>query len=131
MSPVMRARTRKRDPRIAWAADSPGGVHVVSAKMGFHLAQAGVISFHGYDWPGNVRQLENELRRVFILESEYEPRELDGATKSEKDAAPVDPEKSAILKALETAHGNKSKAAELLGMPRRTFYRKLIRYGIY
>lgn len=87
--------------------------------------------FLGHDWPGNVRQLENELRRVFILESEYEPPKLGGATKSETDAEPVDLEKAAILKALGSAHGNKSKAAELIGMPRRTFYRKLIRYGIY
>ncbi|MBI2838127.1 MAG: sigma-54-dependent Fis family transcriptional regulator [Acidobacteria bacterium] len=87
--------------------------------------------FLGYDWPGNVRQLENELRRVFILESEYEPQQLGGMTKSVADAESVDLEKTAILKALESAHGNKSKAAELIGMPRRTFYRKLIRYGIY
>ncbi len=84
-----------------------------------------------YDWPGNVRELENELRRVFILESEYEPQQLDGAKKTGTEVGLPDPEKVAILKALEAAHGNKSKAAEILGMPRRSFYRKLIRCGIY
>jgi DNA-binding protein Fis len=39
-------------------------------------------------------------------------------------------EQSAILKALDSAHGNNSKAAELMGIPRRTFCRKLIRWGM-
>ncbi|MEW6367650.1 MAG: sigma-54-dependent Fis family transcriptional regulator [Acidobacteriota bacterium] len=84
-----------------------------------------------HDWPGNVRELENELRRVFILESEYEPQHLGAASGAATEVEPADPEKAAILKALEAAHGNKSKAAEILRMPRRTLYRKLIRYGIY
>ncbi|HSE41843.1 MAG TPA: helix-turn-helix domain-containing protein [Acidobacteriota bacterium] len=36
-----------------------------------------------------------------------------------------------MLKALEASHGNKTKAAEMLGVPRRTFYKKLIKYNIY
>lgn len=84
-----------------------------------------------YDWPGNVRELENELRRLFILGSEYEPEYLQQMKKEQGEENYGDFEKSAILKALDSAHGNKSKAAELLGMPRRTFYRKLIKYNIY
>lgn len=87
--------------------------------------------FLEYDWPGNVRQLENELRKVFILESEYEMENLQQLKKEQEEENYGDFEKSAILKALDTAHGNKSKAADLLGIPRRTFYRKLIKYNIY
>jgi transcriptional regulator with GAF, ATPase, and Fis domain len=84
--------------------------------------------FMEYDWPGNVRELENELRRVFILESDYEHP---GASGREEDLSLISAEKRAILKALEAANGNKSRAAEILGMPRSTFYLKLARYRIF
>lgn len=87
--------------------------------------------FLKYDWPGNVRQLENELRRFYILESEYDIEELRKSSQAEQGESYTDLEKRAIMKALESANGNKSKAAEIVGMPRRTFYRKLIKYNIY
>lgn len=90
-----------------------------------------IQQFLEYDWPGNIRELENELRRFFILESEYELTHLLQSKKDQGQEEYGDFEKSSILKALDTASGNKSKAAELLGMPRRTFYRKLIKYHIY
>ena len=90
--------------------------------------------FMEYDWPGNVRELENELRRVYILESEYQPQQFAPATppgQSEEEITLASAEKKAILKALEAAHGNKTKAAELLGVPRSTFYEKLAKYKIF
>lgn len=86
--------------------------------------------FIEYDWPGNVRELQNELRRVMILESEYDHEQLKPA--AEIDGIRMDDvEKRAILRAIEQANGNKSKAAELLGIPRSTFYVKLARYKIF
>ena len=89
--------------------------------------------FFEYDWPGNVRELQNELRRVIILESEYNHEQLQSASADENNEGirMEDVEKRAILRALEQANGNKSKAAEYLGMPRSTFYVKLARYKIF
>lgn len=86
-------------------------------------------NFLTHSWPGNVRELENELRKVYILDTEYQwnPPSPDAETELHMSSV----ERSAILKALEAAHGNKRKAAELLGMPRSTFYIKLSRYGIF
>ncbi|MCI0417167.1 sigma-54-dependent Fis family transcriptional regulator [bacterium] len=86
-----------------------------------------MMKFLEYDWPGNVRQLANEIRRVLILESEYLPL-LPPAEEDDRKLSTV--EKKAILKALESTLGNKSKAADLLGMSRSAFYEKLAKYQI-
>jgi transcriptional regulator with PAS, ATPase and Fis domain len=87
--------------------------------------------FMEYDWPGNVRELQNELRRVMILESEYDHEQLKPQGSNDDAIRMDDIEKQAILRAIEQANGNKSKAAELLGIPRSTFYVKLARYKIF
>ncbi len=85
--------------------------------------------FLEHDWPGNVRELENELRRAFILEEEYKAAPQQA---SPQDDLSLDvSEKKAILRALEFSNGNKRKAAEMLGIPRSTFYVKLAKYGIF
>jgi transcriptional regulator with GAF, ATPase, and Fis domain len=86
------------------------------------------------DWPGNVRQLSNELRRVFILDSKYQVHGLQKSVpqKSEKTDALAwnSVEKNVLIKALEITAGNKSKAASLLGIPRRTLYDRLKKYNM-
>ncbi len=94
--------------------------------------------------PGNVRELENLLERAMIL---AEGGDLTGATlepppqqtgpKSSSGMEIPDGglvleelEKELILKALAKAHGNKSQAAALLGLTRRTLYSRMGRYGI-
>lgn len=94
------------------------------------LAEEVLKRFIEYEWPGNVRELENELRRIFVLESEYEWSKSKGAQDAQE-LTLTSVEKKAILKALETAHGNKRKAAKLLGIPRSTFYEKLSKYRIF
>ena len=104
-------------------------------------------------WFGNVRQLESCIEYAVIVctETEIQPRHLpeelhridtvSGAATSEKKRSPVrlqgqlkdeirDVEKEKILQALQQTKGNKTKAMALLGISRRTFYKKIKMYGI-
>ena len=88
------------------------------------------------DWPGNLRQLTNAVTRAVLLTTgEYvTPAELP-AELSEAVPAPIalrDPagEEERIRRALAAAGGNKSQAARLLGIDRKTLYNKLHLYGI-
>jgi two-component system response regulator HydG len=91
-------------------------------------------------WPGNVRQLENELRRLAALSDEAIGPELIG------DAAHGDPdrareveglvglplkevERRLILSTLERVGGNKKEAARVLGISRRSLYDRLARFA--
>lgn len=96
-----------------------------------------------YHWPGNVRQLITVVRNaVVVAESKLEPRNLppeiaqnDGESDEGGTSVPTgltldQLEKQAIRNALRVAQGNRAKAAEMLGIAERTFYRKLKEYGI-
>lgn len=91
-----------------------------------------------YEWPGNVRQLRNVIEKMIVLASgrtlgvDDIPEEIRPAdtpsTPSVSSAAStslLDSEKRQILAALEAANGNKTKAADHLGISRRTLHRKL------
>ncbi len=94
--------------------------------------------FMHYHWPGNVRELENTLEHAFVLcrQSTITERELPGdfmkSTGGEHHLGPAggSAESLAIEEALKRASFNKSKAARLLGMSRRTLYRKLEQNGL-
>ena len=89
-----------------------------------------------YDWPGNVRELHNVIERGIILSDNMViterclPLELLGASSRDKGDTPLFPslrevEKKHILAVMEHVDGNRSKAAEILGISRKTLYRKL------
>jgi transcriptional regulator with GAF, ATPase, and Fis domain len=102
----------------------------------------------GYAWPGNVRQLEHVLLNAWVMSEEPEllPEDFeipDGFRQSARDALPLKPaakkattsqhrrdERERIIEALRSCNWNRVKAAELSGIPRRTFYRRLREYGI-
>src|SRR3954469_24373559 len=97
----------------------------------------------GYNWPGNVRELENALERAVILTpgSEILPSALpERVTQrvSEPLVAERTPtnltleavERAYIMWVLQSESGNKSRAAEVLGIDPSTLYRKLSRYGV-
>jgi len=94
--------------------------------------------FSSYRWPGNVRELENTLEHAFIcchegaITANQLPLEFHQLQSSATGAVPITGEEEAetIRQTLRKARWNKSKAAELLGISRRTIYRKMQKYGI-
>jgi DNA-binding NtrC family response regulator len=99
-----------------------------------------------YAWPGNVRELQNAVEYAVVLSRQgligvkELPAEiqLPAALQQTERPAPARPgvqtlddvERNTILQALAQCHGNKKKAAELLGIQRPTLYNKLKRYAI-
>ena len=96
-----------------------------------------------YDWPGNVRELENALERAAVVSPlvVIPPDALPDRVRSAPtpqliaDAPPANPsmeviERAYILWVLQAEGGNKTRAAEVLGIDPSTLYRKLNRYGI-
>ena len=111
----------------------------------------------GYDWPGNVRELRNVLSRAALLSKSsfitkdvltasifasgssarisYEQSVQDSALSAEARLSQRQQEVEAaganlLKEAISIAGGNKTKAAELLGMSRNTFYRTLRKHNL-
>ncbi|HTL94375.1 MAG TPA: sigma-54 dependent transcriptional regulator [Gemmatimonadaceae bacterium] len=108
------------------------------------LTEAALEAMQSYAWPGNVRELENALERAVIL-SEGETIDITALPEriTERRAEPlvtsqdtaVNPtldviERAYIMWVLQSEGGNKSRAAEVLGIDPSTLYRKLSRYGV-
>ena len=95
-----------------------------------------------YDWPGNIRELRNVIERMVVLSSQTVlelpdiPQDISGGklALSEQGIPETvnlkEAEKDLIVKKLNRVSGNKSKAAQELGISRRTLYRKLLEYNI-
>lgn len=108
------------------------------------ISEDAVSALCVYDWPGNIRELRNCIERMVVLsrskslQLENVPvhiREKTSPGISSKIFAPstfdLDKnERGLILKALEECNGNRTKAAEKLGISRRTLHRKLHTYNI-
>jgi DNA-binding NtrC family response regulator len=102
------------------------------------LAPESVALLSGYRWPGNVRELEHVIERAMALSSSETllPDDFPPHLREERDRAPRLPADGMTLedvkrwyvnKVLEESGGNKLRAAELLGIDRRTLYRILER----
>ncbi len=101
------------------------------------LKESGVKALTSYLWPGNVRQLQHMMERMVILTpqgriDEAAVRESIQAMDNREQASEslADTESDQIRKVLVAVGGNKSHAAKLLGIERKTLYRKLERMGI-
>ncbi|MGA8243283.1 MAG: sigma-54 dependent transcriptional regulator, partial [Desulfobacterales bacterium] len=97
-----------------------------------------------YDWPGNIRELENVVERsVIMMRGDFiTPDEFPGVLKSldpeyEQISAEIlsgkslkEMEKTMIMRTLQETDGNRTHAAEILGISRRTLQLKLKEYGV-
>lgn len=102
----------------------------------FHVVESAMEAILSYDWPGNVRELRNVIERSIILSENgliterCLPRELVEDSEEHKSPLALNVvERNHILKMLEFYGGNKQKAAETLGISRKTLYRKLAAYS--
>ncbi|UUC46867.1 sigma-54-dependent transcriptional regulator [Flavobacterium cerinum] len=97
--------------------------------------------FLTYDWPGNLREMKNIIKRSVLLtrgdivQKEVLPQEMfenltQNKPESEFQLYSSKDEEKAIVEALEKAKFNKTKAAQLLGIDRKTLYNKIKLYNI-
>ncbi|MBT3270522.1 sigma-54-dependent Fis family transcriptional regulator [Candidatus Poribacteria bacterium] len=105
------------------------------------LGVSAMDAFRRYDWPGNVRELRNlmsflvlSVEGAVITEADLPDSLRDGSPARPSELVEVgrsmdDIEREAILRTLKATDGNKTKAADMLGIGLRTLYRKLDRYG--
>lgn len=104
------------------------------------LTPEALAKLRAHPWPGNVRQLENEITRVAALSSGAPVRAEDlqlpdgarrsGLGRSLAGSTLEEIEERAIRETLELTRGSRTEAAKLLGLPRRTFYSRLKKYGL-
>ena len=101
------------------------------------LTDSGLHALENYSWPGNVRQLQHIMERLSILAPQAridnaavqeaieltEPREFSSESLADTEA-------EQIRRVLAATGGNKSRAAKILGIERKTLYRKLERMGL-
>ena len=92
-----------------------------------------------YDFPGNIRELENIMQHAFVLcresviQRNHLPRDLQVKFDSEdgqQAVSMVDREKIAILETLQVCGNNRTATAKMLGINPSTLYRKMKSYGI-
>jgi two-component system NtrC family response regulator len=114
----------------------------------WEITDEAMASLCAYQWPGNVRELRNTIRRACILANEpiitadlfpFAPQKMiyspvSSVTRTENAAFTAAPlwavERDHIQKVLELVEQNKSQAAKLLEIDRKTLYSKLERYGM-
>jgi DNA-binding NtrC family response regulator len=101
------------------------------------ITESGLAVLENYSWPGNVRQLQHMMERLTILAPHGkidEPAVREGIELTEpRDSASdtlADTETDQIRRVLAATGGNKSRAAKILGIERKTLYRKLDRMGL-
>jgi DNA-binding NtrC family response regulator len=127
-------------------------LHTASEGVGrrLHFNDAALVLLAAYDWPGNVRELENTVERAALRArgAEVAPEDLppkmqtgDARARAQNprtalqnlyaDLPSLDElERRYLLHVLESVAGNRTRAAEVLHIDRRTLYRMAERFGI-
>lgn len=108
----------------------PKDIHSISGEV--------LTAFMGYSWPGNVRELEHAIEHAFVLcrdrtiTIEHLPSQVRKYSKIQYQVSKKNDrnELQEILRALTKTDWNKAKAARLLGISRRTIYRKITKHKL-
>ncbi|MEW6349675.1 MAG: sigma-54 dependent transcriptional regulator [Thermodesulfobacteriota bacterium] len=140
-------RERKEDIPVL-TAHILGKLFQQTGKSLKGLDAAAMELLQRYSWPGNVRELENELERAHVLVEEggtvsvrcLSPRLTDSVEQLLKESATPEPqtlkeaveelERRMVIDALTKSDGNRSKAAEYLGLSRQGLLNKIHKYGL-
>jgi DNA-binding NtrC family response regulator len=134
-------------PLCERASDIPLLVHYFLTRynqrynLDTRLADSGLKVMQEYSWPGNIRQLQHMMERLTILapgpatggriDAEAVRQAIDQM--DSRDGASdslADTEAEQIRRVMAATNGNKSRAAKILGIERKTLYRKLDRMGL-
>lgn len=122
-----------------------GEIAVRSGKPVPSLSPAAAERLLAYDWPGNVRELHNCMERVVAFTRsdpigvedlppkvrDYRSGHVIVAGDDPRELQPLEEvERRYILRVVDACKGNKSQAARVLGIGRKTLYRRLISYGV-
>ncbi len=106
-------------------------------KLDTKLTDSGVKAMEEYSWPGNIRQLQHMMERLTILAPggriddaavRHSIDQMDSRDHASDSLA--DTEAEQIRRVMAATNGNKSRAATVLGIERKTLYRKLERMGL-
>jgi DNA-binding NtrC family response regulator len=114
-----------------------------AAKPGLTLSDEALECLESYGWPGNVRELRNAMERVVLLEDcdvirpEHLSQKIRGSSSLRRVRGLVDRgalplaevEREHIFRILDEVEGNRTRAAEILGITRQTLLNKLKMYG--
>ena len=117
---------------------------VVRASRGrdIRVSRGALRLLQGYDWPGNLRQLENVLERSAamcqggVIEETDLPDVVRGSSPDSRIPAGlggirlVDLEREALVQTMKLCHGNKAETARRLGVTEKSIYNKLKRLGL-
>jgi two-component system response regulator HydG len=117
-----------------------------AAKTVQGLSPSAAERLLSYDWPGNVRELQNCIERAVALcrselidaadfprrVREHKPREVVLSSGDQGEWLSLEEvEKRYVLEVMKAVQGNKSSAAQILGLSRKTLYRRLRAYGVF
>jgi DNA-binding NtrC family response regulator len=137
--PPLRERSEDIVPLAYFFMKSVNG----RAQENWEITEEAMAALTAYSWPGNVRELRNVIRRACILATDAQitsellpfappkvvpPRQIATAAPSQLPLWVI--ERDHIERVLELVEGNKSRAAKILEIDRKTLYTKLERYGL-
>jgi two-component system, NtrC family, response regulator HydG len=121
-------------------------ISLANAELGRNVQEVEpdvLAAFRSYDWPGNLRELRNVIQRMVLLtpgrtasvaalpsEMTMSAVRIKKTDTSDLKVHQEDRERDLITQALQKTRYNKSKAAKLLNIDRKTLYAKMERYGI-